>query len=166
MKLKRVASMMLLVTLFGLPGLAANQLTPGVKQRPALPPAGSAAASPLKPVHKAQAQGNTKTQQPCWQEVGISRAAIDQRRSIEQSTRLEIEGICGRPGLTDAERRAKIAEIRQSAQAQINAVISPEQRASLNACNKSRQPSSGARPGAGGGVPHPGGGPCAVFPGE
>lgn len=97
-------------------------------------------------------------QPPCWQQVGISKAAIDQRREIEQSTRSQVESVCADPSLTTQQKHAKIKEVRQQARQQIESIITPQQLEELKACNAERNAGRTAA-----GAPHPGGsglGPC------
>ena len=77
-------------------------------------------------------------QKPCWQQAGISKAAMEQRRAIQQSTREQIEAVCSQPGLTDKERREKIHEIRQAAQQKLAASVTTQQEAALKSCQESR----------------------------
>ena len=99
-------------------------------------------------------------QEPCWQQAGISKAAIQQRRSIEQSTRAEIQSVCDNSSLTPQQRREQIRSIRERARQQIDALISPQQREALKACQQARSPAhpgGGIHAGGGGGR---GKGPC------
>ena len=91
---------------------------------------------------------------PCWQQVGISKSVIEQRRSIEQSTHAQVESVCADASLTPQQRRMKIKEIRQQARAQVDSIITPQQQEELKACNAERNPVHG-----GGGGPRMGGGP-------
>ena len=77
-------------------------------------------------------------QQPCWQQVGISSSAIEQRRSLEQSARAQVESVCADSSLTSQQKREKIKEIHQHADQQIGALITPQQIEALKACNAAR----------------------------
>ena len=96
---------------------------------------------------------NTPKQEPCWQQAGISKAAMQERRSIEESTRAQIEAVCAQSDLTDKEKREKIHEIREAAKQRMGGLISPQEEEALKACQKSRGMNA---------TPHPkgGGGPC------
>jgi hypothetical protein len=97
---------------------------------------------------------------PCWEEAGISKAAIEQRRQIERSTRAEVEAVCAESGLTAQQRHEKIREIRQRAKQEMEGLISPQQQEALKACQQER--SRGGHPGVGG---HGSGvGPCGEMP--
>ena len=41
---------------------------------------------------------------PCWQQVGISKSAIGQRRSIEHTTQAQVESVCADSSLTSARK--------------------------------------------------------------
>jgi hypothetical protein len=103
----------------------------------------------------------TPRQEPCWQQVGISKGAIQQRRSIEQNTRAEIQSVCSNSSLTPQQRREQIRSIRERSRQQMEALVSPQQREALKACQQSRGKGHGV--GVGGGM-HGGGGhgegPC------
>jgi Spy/CpxP family protein refolding chaperone len=118
---------------------------------------------PAPPVRGSQNSANPAPhQQPCWQQVGISKTAMDQRRSIEQNTRTQVEAVCADTSLTVQQKHEKIKEIRQQSHQEIEAVITPEQQQELKACNASRAanhpaPAPVPRPGAGTG-------PCGELP--
>lgn len=97
-------------------------------------------------------------QPPCWQQVGISKSAIGQRRSIEQKTRAEVESVCADSSLTSEQKREKIREVHQQAHQQIEAIITPQQLEELKACGAER---AASRPPLS--HPHPtrGTGPCS-----
>ena len=123
----------------------------------------SAPKSGIPPARTAQAPVNRSPHQaPCWQQVGISKGAIDQRRTIEQSTHAEVESVCADASLTPQQKHAKIKEIRQQARLQIESIITPPQQEELKACNAERNAertaSGGPRPGG------PGLGPCGEVP--
>ena len=98
---------------------------------------------------------------PCWEQVGISKAAIEQRRQVEQSTRAQVEAVCAESGLSIEQKHEKIREIRQHARQEMESLITPQQQEALMACQQER--SRGGHPGVGG---HGGGGvgPCGEMP--
>src|SRR3974390_2409026 len=59
--------------------------------------------------------GATPKQEPCWQVAGISKSAMDQRRSIQQGVRSQVEAACADSSLTAQQRSEKIREIHQQA---------------------------------------------------
>jgi hypothetical protein len=144
----------------GAPGFVA-QATPPV-------PAGTGqAARPAPPIRLGtpatqKAKSNTPKQQPCWEGAGIPKAAMEERRSIQQSRRAEVEAVCMQAGLTDQQKRERIREINQATQQKMAGLITPEQQEKLKTCNQAR---AATHPGVGhaGGTPHAGGGPCAQF---
>ena len=97
-------------------------------------------------------------QEPCWKQVGISKAAIDERQAIARETRSQVEAVCADSSLTPEQKRQKIREIRQQAKQRSESLINPQQQEELQACQKERAASHPASPG----VHHAGGatGPC------
>jgi Spy/CpxP family protein refolding chaperone len=114
-------------------------------------PASKPGALPVRP---AQGPANrTPRQQPCWQQVGISKEAMEQRREVEQNTRAQVESVCADSSLTSQQKHTKIKELRQQARQQIESIITPQQQEELKACNAERNaghPSGGPRPGGAG----------------
>jgi hypothetical protein len=100
--------------------------------------------------------GTKVKQEPCWQEAGVSKAAMEQRRSLEQGVRSQISAVCADPSLTTQQRNEKIREIHQQAHQQLEALITPQQQEAMKACQQSRPHSSGAPAHVG----RVGGGPC------
>jgi hypothetical protein len=102
-------------------------------------PAHSQTATP-KPVAPPLRSGPSATshQPPCWQQVGISKGVIEQRRSVEQNTRAQVESVCADSALTPQQKHQKIKELRQQARQQIDAIITPQQQEELKACNAQR----------------------------
>jgi hypothetical protein len=107
-------------------------------------------------------------QEPCWQEAGVPRSAVAQRRGIERATKTQVATVCADSALTPQQKRAKIREIRQRARQQVEALVSPEQQEAIRSCEESR----GGMRHAGGGMRHAGGGmprakgtgPCGEMP--
>ena len=101
-------------------------------------------------------------QTPCWQEAGISKQAMEQRRNLEQEAKSQIASVCSDTSLTAEQRHEKIKAIHQQTMQQVQGLITPQQQEALKSCQASRQ---AAHPGNGGG-PHPGGGmgPCGEMP--
>jgi hypothetical protein len=104
--------------------------------------------------------GNKPRQEPCWQEAGISKGAMQQRKSIEQSTEAEIHSLCANSSLTPQQRHQQIRAIRERTRQQVDALITPQQREAIKACQEARgkaHPGTGGFHGGGGGH---GEGPC------
>lgn len=95
-------------------------------------------------------------QEPCWQQVGISKDVIDQRDAIQQDTHSQVQSVCADTSLTPQQRNQKIREIHQEAKQKMSGLISEEQQQQLEACHKERAGNSPASAG----VKHPGTGPC------
>jgi hypothetical protein len=102
-------------------------------------------------------------QPPCWQEAGISKAAMDQRAAIQRRTRSEVEAVCAETSLTPQQRQQKIRQIHEQAKQEMDALVSPQQMESLKSCQMSRNHGGGhpgvAHPSVGGGH-----GPCGELP--
>jgi len=99
-------------------------------------------------------------QEPCWQEAGVSKATMEQRRSIEQGVRSQVSAVCADPSLSTQQRNEKIREIHQQAHQQLEALITPQQQEAMKACQQSR-PHGGSGAAR---VGHAGGGPCGEMP--
>ena len=106
----------------------------------------------------------TPHQEPCWQVAGISKSAMEERRSILQSAHSQVEAVCADSSLTAQQRNEKIRAIHQQTKQQADAIVTPSQMESLKACQSSRSaahPPSVAHHSGGGG-----GGPCGQLPGS
>ena len=101
--------------------------------------------------------GRTAKQEPCWQVAGISKSANEQRKSILQNERSQVQSLCANSSLTAQQRSEQIHQIHQQAKQQIDGLISSSQLQSLHSCQASR------------GSAHPStshaGGPCGELPG-
>jgi hypothetical protein len=95
-------------------------------------------------------------QEPCWQQVGISKDVIDQRDAIQQDTHSQVQSVCADTSLTPQQKKQKIREIHQEAKQKMSGLISEEQQQQLEACRKERTGNSPVATGA----KHPGAGPC------
>lgn len=95
-------------------------------------------------------------QEPCWQQVGISKDVIDQRDSIQQDTHSQVQSVCADTSLTPQQKNQKIREIHQEAKQKMSGLISEEQQQQLETCRKGRAENSPVAAG----VKHPGAGPC------
>ncbi len=89
----------------------------------------------------------------CWQEAGISKAAMQERRNVQRENRAQIESVCANSSLSVQQRRQEIRAIRERTHQQLEGLISPQQRAALKACEEAR-----GGGGHGGGGFHGGGG--------
>src|SRR5213078_2819017 len=77
-------------------------------------------------------------EEPCWQQIGISKDVIDQRDAIQQDTHSQVQSICADTSLTPQQRNQKIREIHQEAKQKMSGLISEEQQQQLEACHKQR----------------------------
>jgi hypothetical protein len=101
-------------------------------------------------------------QEPCWKQVGISQATMDEQRSIQRESREQIEAVCQDSSLTEQQKKAKIQEIRQAEHERLNGLIPAEQREQLKQCQQARASSHPAGT-------HPSGvhtGPCGETMGQ
>ena len=98
-------------------------------------------------------------QEPCWQQVGISKDVIDQRDVIQQDTHSQVQSVCADTSLTPQQKNQKIREIHQEAKQKMSGLISEEQQQQLEACRKGRAENSPVAAG----VKHPGAGPCGAM---
>jgi hypothetical protein len=80
--------------------------------------------------------------EPCWEQAGISKNVNEQRRSIQESTRSQIQTVCSEPNLSEQQKREEIRKIRQATQEKVNALISPAEREKLEACQRGNRTSS------------------------
>ena len=118
---------------------------------------GQTAAKPAHPAAGQASAAGTVRQAPCWQQAGISKAAMQQKNQVAQERREQIQAVCADSSLTPKEKQQKIKEIRQQAKEKIDALVSSDQQEQLSACQKERagnasHPSTAAN--------HPGNGPC------
>jgi hypothetical protein len=90
-------------------------------------------------------------QVPCWQEAGVTKATMEERRSIEQRSRAEIQAVCANSSLSPEQRREQIRSIHERTRQQVNALISPQQREAIKSCQEARASHTG-----GGGLHHVG----------
>jgi hypothetical protein len=81
-------------------------------------------------------------QEPCWKQVGISSAAIDEQKSIRRESRAQIEAVCQDLSLSEQQKKAKIHEIRAAEDDRLNALIPAEQRQRLKQCQQARASST------------------------
>ena len=109
----------------------------------------------------AQRTPQTKVrEQPCWQKVGITKEAKEQRDAIALDTHSQVQAVCADSSLTPQQKKQKIQQIHQESKQKVGGLISDQQQEELQACQKERaanHPSSA-------GTQHGGGGPCGETP--
>jgi hypothetical protein len=83
---------------------------------------------------------------PCWKQVGISPAAMEQRRAIMEGARTKVQGVCKDDSLTAEQKKEQIHEIRKAAMQQAEGLISPGQQEALKKCEHEQSASNGSHP--------------------
>jgi len=91
---------------------------------------------------------NGRRREPCWKQAGIPQSVIQQHKSIEQTTRSQIEAVCSDTSLTPEQRHEKAHQIREQARQRQDAMLSASQRSSFQSCRSQR--GEGGTPGLGG----------------
>jgi hypothetical protein len=99
-------------------------------------------------------------QEPCWQQVGISKDVIDQRHAVELDTRSQVQAVCADSSLNDQQKKQKIHEIHQESKQKVAGLMTEQQQQELQACQKERAANHPAPAGTQPGAQHGGGGPC------
>jgi hypothetical protein len=99
-------------------------------------------------------------QEPCWEVAGVTRAALQQRRTLARQARQEAEAVCANSSLSMQQKRQQIQQIHQRERQEIDAIITPAQQDAMRSCEEQRH---GVHRGGGG---HAGGGhgPCGEMP--
>jgi hypothetical protein len=77
-------------------------------------------------------------QEPCWKQVGISPAVIEEQKAIQHETRAQVEAVCSDSSLSDQQKREKIQEIHKVEQERLTRLIPTEQREELKQCQLAR----------------------------
>jgi hypothetical protein len=103
--------------------------------------------------------GGTNRREPCWKVAGVSQSAMEERRTLSQQTRQEVEAVCADAALSPAQRQTRIRELHQQEKQQLDGLISPAQREAMHACQEQRGGGEHGGGGMGGGG---GEGPCGV----
>ena len=97
--------------------------------------------------------------EPCWEVAGVSKSAIEQRRTITRQAHQEVEAVCANSSLSMQQKRQQIQQIHQRERQEIDAIITPAQREAMRTCQEQRGHGGGGHVGGG----H-GGGPCGEMP--
>ena len=106
---------------------------------------------------RAQRPTNVRVhQEPCWQQLGISKDVIDQRKAVELDTRSQVQAVCADSSLNDQQKKQKIHEIHQESKQKVAGLMTEQQQQDLQSCQKERA----ANHPAPAGMQHGGGGPC------
>ena len=104
------------------------------------------------------APGTTKPPrlEPCWEVAGVSKSAMQQRRTVARQARHEVEAVCSNSSLSIQQKRQQIQRIHLQERQQIEAIITPAQQAAMRSCREGR----GGGHSGGGHVGGGHGGPC------
>jgi|HubBroStandDraft_6_1064221.scaffolds.fasta_scaffold399975_2 Spy/CpxP family protein refolding chaperone len=92
-------------------------------------------------------------QEPCWRQAGIDRSVMEQHRTIDRDAHAQINAMCENSSLTPRQKKEQAREIRRQAKEKMDALLTPDQQKSLQACQEAR---AADRPHA----EHHNGGPC------
>ena len=99
----------------------------------------------------------------CWRQAGITRAELQQRKSIQEKTRTQITGVCANSSLTPKEKMQQVRELRVAEKQQFADLLTPDQQKALKECQRARKDALHAEdadaPETSG--PHPPASPCA-----
>ena len=77
-------------------------------------------------------------EEPCWQLAGISKATMDQRNHIIQSTKAQIDAVCANSALSAQQRSLELRQIFQLRQRELEGTITPLQAQEMKTCNQER----------------------------
>jgi hypothetical protein len=136
-------------------------LSSALAQNPVpLPPLPAPGGGTTHPPRKGPATAHPR-HEPCWEVAGISKAAMEQRQALARQARQEIESVCANSSLSLQQKRERIREIHQQEKQQAEALVTPQQREALRACQQSRGGGNGGGGHMGGGH---GAGPCGEMP--
>jgi len=128
MRLRKLAFVVATIGLLAFAPLAAQRPSPSTST-----PTGTAGKSPK--------------QEPCWEQAGISKSVQEQRQTIQQGVRSQIQAVCQESNLSQQQKRQKIHEIRQEERQKIDALIPAGQRQTLEACRRSHGAQGGMHAG-------------------
>jgi Spy/CpxP family protein refolding chaperone len=92
-------------------------------------------------------------QEPCWRQAGIDRSVMEQHRTIDRDAHAQINAVCGNSSLTPQQKQEQARAIKRQAKEKMDALLTPDQAKSLQACQGAR---AADQPHA----EHRGGGPC------
>ena len=87
--------------------------------------------------------------EPCWEVAGVTRSAIEQRRTINRQARQEVEAVCANTSLSIQQKRQQIQQIHQRERQEIDAIITPAQREAMRTCQEQRGHGGGGHVGGG-----------------
>lgn len=77
-------------------------------------------------------------QEPCWRQAGIDRSVMEQHRTIERDAHAQVTAVCENSSLTPRQKQEQAREIRRQAKGKMDALLTPDQQKSLQACQETR----------------------------
>jgi Spy/CpxP family protein refolding chaperone len=77
-------------------------------------------------------------QEPCWQQAGIDRSLMEQHRNIDRDAHAQINAVCENSSLTPQQKHEQAREIKRQAKEKMDALLTPDQQKSLQACQETR----------------------------
>ena len=83
---------------------------------------------------------------PCAKQIGISPAAMQQRRAIMEAAKTKVQGICQDGSLSPQQKKEQIHQIHQEAVQQAEGLIPAAQLEALKKCQHEQAASSGTHP--------------------
>jgi hypothetical protein len=78
----------------------------------------------------------------CWKQIGISPAAMQQRRAILEGAKAKVQGVCKDESLTQEQKKEQIHQIHQEARQQADGVIPAAQMEALKKCQHAQSAAS------------------------
>jgi Spy/CpxP family protein refolding chaperone len=77
-------------------------------------------------------------QDPCWRQAGIDRSVMEQHRTIERDAHAQVNSLCENSSLTPRQKQEQTREIKRQAKEKMDALLTPDQQKSLQACQEAR----------------------------
>jgi hypothetical protein len=77
--------------------------------------------------------------EPCWEQVGVSKSALEQRKQIAQNLHSQVEEVRNNSSLTQQQKEQQIHQMHEQAHTRMNALVSPEKMKALKSCREQRK---------------------------
>lgn len=77
-------------------------------------------------------------QEPCWRQAGIDRSVMEQHRTIDRDAHAQINAVCENSSLTPQQKQEQARAIKRQAKEKMDALLTPDQQKSLQACQQTR----------------------------
>jgi hypothetical protein len=142
--------------------IGAQQTSGGGSSQPSQQPSQPSSPSTGSDANSPGSTTGAPKQPPCWQQAGISKQVMEQRKDLEQQAKSQIATVCADTSLTAQQRREKIKAIRQQTMQQVQALITTQQQEALKSCQVARKEAQTEN--GGGPNPSAGKGPCGDMP--